>query len=50
MKRISLLLLAVVMFTVASGAQERYVKPVDEASQDASFLAFRKKLIAAAER
>ena len=50
MKRISLLLLAVTMLTVASRAQERYVKPVDEASQDASFLAFRKKLIAAAER
>lgn len=30
--------------------QERFVRPVDEASQDASFLAFRTKLIAAAER
>lgn len=28
-------------------AQERYVKPVDEAAQDASFLAFRAKLISA---
>lgn len=31
-------------------AQERYVKPVDEAAKDASFLAFRTKLIAAAKR
>lgn len=38
------------VFTTAAFGQERYVKPVDEASQDASFLAFRTKLIAAAER
>ncbi|MBK6724349.1 MAG: SH3 domain-containing protein [Acidobacteria bacterium] len=31
-------------------SQEKYVKPVDEAAKDASFLAFRTKLIAAAER
>jgi hypothetical protein len=31
-------------------AQERYVMPVDEAKLDASFLAFRTKLIAAVER
>lgn len=30
--------------------QERYVLPVDEAKQDASFFAFREKLIDAAER
>jgi hypothetical protein len=30
--------------------QERYVRPVDEAALDPSFLAFRTKLIAAAER
>ncbi|HMQ05061.1 MAG TPA: SH3 domain-containing protein [Pyrinomonadaceae bacterium] len=30
--------------------QERFVRPVDEAAKDASFLAFRTKLIAAAER
>ena len=30
--------------------QERYVKPVDEANLDPSFIAFRVKLIAAAER
>ncbi len=31
-------------------SQERYVKPVDKGINDASFVAFRKKLIAAAER
>lgn len=31
-------------------AQERYVKPVDEAAKDASFLAFRTNLIAAVKR
>lgn len=31
-------------------AQERYVMPADEAGQDPSFLAFRNKLIAAAEK
>ena len=30
-------------------AQERYVQPVDEAKKDASFLAFRTKLLAAAK-
>jgi hypothetical protein len=30
--------------------QERYVRPVDEAKEEPSFLAFRTKLIAAAER
>ena len=40
-----------VLFLVSIGqAQERFVKPVDEAAQDPSFLAFRTKLIAAAER
>lgn len=34
----------------AAFAQERYLKPVDEASQDSSFLAFRTKLIAAVDR
>lgn len=40
----------VLVFAVAAAGQERFVRPVDEASQDASFLAFRTKLIAAAER
>jgi hypothetical protein len=31
-------------------AQERYVRPIDEAARDASFLAFRANLIAAARR
>ncbi len=42
------LILAVV--AVTTFAEERFVKPVDEASKDASFLAFRTKLIAAVER
>ncbi len=50
MKKVLLLLIAVAMAAAAISAQERYVKPVDEASKDASFLAFRTKLIAAAER
>jgi hypothetical protein len=36
--------------SIAVPAQERFVKPVDEAGKDPSFLAFRTKLIAAAER
>lgn len=44
--------LTLIVFALAASmhAQERFVTPVDEASQDASFLAFRTKLIAAAER
>lgn len=45
--------LGLLMLAIASQsavAQERFVKPVDEASQDASFLAFRDKLVASAER
>ena len=44
----SFLLLAV--FVCTGLGQERYVKPVDQAGEDASFLAFRTKLIEAAER
>ncbi len=40
----------VAFFNVAALPQERFVKPVDEGVQDASFLAFRTKLIAAVER
>ncbi|HEX6280471.1 MAG TPA: SH3 domain-containing protein [Pyrinomonadaceae bacterium] len=50
MKRIVVLLFAVVLSGVVGLGQERYVKPVDEANQDASFFEFRKKLITAAER
>ena len=38
-----LLLIVFGFFSVA--AQERYLRPVDEASEDASFLAFRARLI-----
>lgn len=34
----------------AAAAQERFVQPVDEAAKDPSFMAFREKLIEAAER
>lgn len=45
-----LCLLFLAAFVAVGFGQERYVKPVDEAAKDASFLAFRTKLIAAAER
>lgn len=50
MKKVLLLLIAVACMAAGISAQERFVKPVDEGPQDASFLAFRNKLIAAAER
>lgn len=37
-------------FGTTAPAQERYVKPFDEGPKDASFSAFRSRLIAAAER
>ncbi len=40
----------VTLLALAAFSQERYVKPKDEAAKDPSFAAFRKKLIAAAER
>jgi hypothetical protein len=43
-----LLILAALVFSAAG--QEHFAKPVDEASKNASFLAFRTKLIAAGER
>lgn len=43
-------LILIILFAAAAFGQERYLNPVDEAGQDASFLAFRTKLIAAAER
>jgi hypothetical protein len=45
--------LVILFFLVLAGVaagQERYLKPVDEAKSDPTFLAFREKLIAAAER
>lgn len=48
--RILLTILCAGLFASVVAAQERYVRPVDEAAKDASFLVFRSKLIAAAER
>jgi hypothetical protein len=48
--RLTFLLLFFALACSFTAAQERYVKPVDEAAKDASFLAFRTKLIAATER
>ena len=42
--------LFILLFAIGVFAQERFVRPVDEAAQDASFLAFRKKLIEATEK
>ncbi len=50
MKKVLYLLLTVAMAAAAMSAQEVYLKPVDEAAKDPSFLAFRTKLIAAVER
>ncbi|MEO5857769.1 MAG: SH3 domain-containing protein [Pyrinomonadaceae bacterium] len=50
MRRIALSFLVVAITSLCVMSQERFVKPVDEASQDASFLEFRSRLIAAAER
>lgn len=49
MKNFSLLILIIFGFLGVS-AQERYVKPFDEAKKDASFLAFRSKLVEAAKK
>jgi hypothetical protein len=50
MLRSLFIIVLVTLFAITTLPQERYVKPVDEAAKDASFLAFRTKLIAAAER
>lgn len=49
MKFLSILFL-ITAFVLSAVGQERFVKPVDEATKDASFLAFRNKLIAAVEK
>lgn len=49
-RKIFLTILFAALSTIAVFGQERYVKPVDEANLDKSFLEFRTKLIAAAER
>src|SRR5687768_735154 len=46
MKLVLILILIIFSFSNIF-AQERYVKPVDEAKKDASFFAFREKLITA---
>lgn len=48
--KVILFLLFIVFGVTGSLAQERYVTPVDEAKKDASFFAFRTKLIEAARR
>lgn len=48
-KIVSAVTLSIILFGVAR-CQDRYVKPVDEASLDKTFLAFRTKLIAAVEK
>jgi hypothetical protein len=50
MKKILFFVIVVAMTAIATLAQEQYLKPVDEASQDPSFLAFRTKLITAVDR
>jgi len=51
MKNLILLCLLVFSFlTISAQKEERFVKFVDEAKKDASFLTFRTKLIAAAKR
>jgi hypothetical protein len=50
MRNLLLLCFVFLGFLGVSAQPERYVKPVDEARKDASFLAFRTKLIAAAKR
>src|SRR5688572_20942566 len=50
MKKLALSVLGLLLLALAASGQERYLRPVDEAEKDASFVAFRTKLIAAAER
>jgi hypothetical protein len=50
MKKLTLLVLCLLFLALAAAGQERYLRPVDEAAEDPSFLTFRTRLIAAAER
>lgn len=50
MKKTTIIIALTLLIAAVSFGQERYVKPVDEASKDASFLAFRTKLIAAVKK
>lgn len=48
--KLTVVILIFAASAISAIAQERFVMPTDEASQDASFVAFRTKLIAAVER
>ncbi len=50
MTRMKCVFLVMLLFVIPALGQERFLMPVDEAAQEASFLAFRTKLIAAVER
>ena len=49
-RKFCFLILIVASVAAAASAQERFLRPVDDAKKDPSFLAFRTALIAAAER
>jgi hypothetical protein len=50
MRKVLLIVIAALTLAASTFAQERYLRPVDEASQDPSFLQFRTKLLAAVDR
>ncbi len=50
MKLIRNLIFLLIVLSIGVTAQERFVRPIDEAPKNASFLAFRKQLIAALEK
>lgn len=50
MRRNAVFIILMLAAAAIVAGQERFVRPVDDARQEASFLAFRKRLIAAAER
>lgn len=50
LRRIPIVFLVLASCASFAVGQEKFVRPVDEAKKDASFLAFRTKLIAAVER
>jgi hypothetical protein len=50
MKKTFIVFALMACVATAAFAQERFVKPIDEGDQDASFSAFRKKLLTAVDR
>ena len=50
MRKLAIACIVVFAAVFTSFAQERYLKPIDEARLDPSFVAFRSRVIAAAER